>query len=133
VRFLLDTNIVIYVRRERPDSVLRRFRKLAPGEACISVITYGELRVGAEKSVQRVAALSKLEELRHILRILAIEPNIGEAYGAIRAALEARGELISSNDLWIAAQAVTLGLTLVTNNEREFSRVPGLTVENWAR
>jgi tRNA(fMet)-specific endonuclease VapC len=133
VRFLLDTNIVIYVRRERPDSVLRRFRKLAPGQACISVITYGELRVGAEKSVQRVAALSKLEELRHILRIVAIEPDIGEAYGVIRAGLEARGELISSNDLWIAAQAVTLGLTLVTNNEREFSRVPGLAIENWAR
>ena len=131
-RFLLDTNICIYIRQKRPEEVLRRFRNLRAGEAAISVITYGELVFGATKSQQRSAALERLAELLNWLPALALPENAGQAYGMIRADLAARGQMIGNNDLWIAAHAKAEGLTLVTNNEREFKRVPGLKVENWA-
>jgi tRNA(fMet)-specific endonuclease VapC len=131
-RYLLDTNICIYIRQKRPDEVLRRFRKLRPGEAAVSVITYGELLDGATKSEHRVAALEKLRELVHLLPVLSLPESAAEAYGAIRAQLESKGEMIGNNDLWIAAHAVVAGLTLVTNNESEFRRVRGLRIQNWA-
>jgi tRNA(fMet)-specific endonuclease VapC len=131
-RYLLDTNICIYIRQRRPDEVLRRFRKLRPGEAALSVITYGELLYGAAKSEHRVAALEKLRELVHLLPALSLPESAAEAYGAIRAELESKGEMIGNNDLWIAAHAVVAGLTLVTNNESEFQRVRGLRIQNWA-
>ena len=131
-RYLLDTNICIYIRQKRPDEVLRRFRKLRPGEAALSVITYGELLDGATKSEHRVAALEKLRELVHLLPALSLPESAAEAYGAIRAELESKGEMIGNNDLWITAHAVVAGLTLVTNNESEFRRVRGLRIQNWA-
>ena len=131
-RFLLDTNICIYIRQKRPPEVLRRFQRLAVGDAAISVITYGELLCGAERSVARAASLQRLRSLVSLLPALPIPVEAGEAYGEIRAALEQVGQTIGNNDLWIAAHARALGLTLVTNNEREFKRVPGLTVDNWA-
>jgi tRNA(fMet)-specific endonuclease VapC len=131
-RFLLDTNICIYIRQNRPEAVLRRFRKLRPGEAVLSVITYGELLYGAEKSSQRQAALERLHELTLLLPALPLPEIAGEMYGAIRAELEAKGEMIGNNDLWIAAHAMASSLTLVTNNEKEFRRVRGLKVQNWA-
>jgi tRNA(fMet)-specific endonuclease VapC len=131
-RYLLDTNICIYIRQKRPDEVLRRFRKLRPGEAALSVITYGELLHCAAKSEHRVAALEKLRELVHLLPALSLPESAAEAYGAIRAELESKGEMIGNNDLWIAAHAVVAGLTLVTNNESEFRRVRGLRIQNWA-
>ena len=131
-RYLLDTNICIYIRQKRPEEVLRRFRKLRAGEAVLSVITYGELLYGAAKGEQRLAALERLRELAHVLPALGLPETAAEAYGAIRADLEAKGEMIGNNDLWIAAHAVAAGLTLVTNSEREFRRVRGLKVQNWA-
>ena len=131
-RYLLDTNICIYIRQKRPDEVLRRFRKLRPGEAVLSVITYGELLYRAAKSQQRVVALQRLRELVNLLPALSLPETAAEAYGTIRAELEAKGEMIGNNDLWIAAHAAATGLTLVTNNEREFRRVRGLKVQNWA-
>jgi tRNA(fMet)-specific endonuclease VapC len=131
-RFLLDTNICIDIRQRRPEEVLRRFRKLRPGEAALSVITYGELLYGAMKSAQRAAALERLRELVHLLPALALPETAAENYGSIRAELEMKGEMIGNNDLWIAAHALASGLTLVTNNEREFRRVRALKVENWA-
>jgi tRNA(fMet)-specific endonuclease VapC len=131
-RYLLDTNICIYIRQNRPEEVLRRFRKLRPGEAALSVITYGELFYGAAKSLQRAAALERLQELVRLLPALALPDSAGEAYGSIRADLESKGEMIGNNDLWIAAHALAAGLVLVTNNEREFRRVRGLKVQNWA-
>ena len=131
-RYLLDTNICIYIRQKRPEEVLRRFRKLRPGEAVLSVITYGELLDGAAKSEQRVAALERLRELVHLLPALSLPETAAEAYATIRAALESKGEMIGNNDLWIAAHAVAAGLILVTNNEREFRRVRGLKIQNWA-
>lgn len=130
-RFLLDTNICIYIRQKRPEPVLRRFRKLRAGEAALSVITYGELMYGAEKSAQRVAALERLQDLVTLLPALPLPETAAQKYGAIRAHLESMGQTIGNNDLWIAAHALAAGLILVTNNEREFSRVQGLKVQNW--
>jgi tRNA(fMet)-specific endonuclease VapC len=96
------------------------------------VITFGELVSGAEKSAQRAAALKLLRELAQVLPVLGLPETAAEAYGTIRAELERKGQMIGNNDLWIAAHAKAAGLTLVTNNEREFRRVRGLKVENWA-
>jgi tRNA(fMet)-specific endonuclease VapC len=131
-RFLLDTNICIYVRRKKPEEVLRRFRTLKTGEAGLSVITFGELVYGAEKSAQRAAALELLRELARVLPVMGMPETAAEAYGSMRAELERKGQMIGNNDLWIAAHAKAAGLTLVTNNEREFRRVRGLKIENWA-
>jgi len=130
--YLLDTNICIYIRKKRPEEVLRRFRKLRPGEAVLSVITYGELLYGAMKSEQRLTAMEQLRELLTLLPALALPETAAEAYGKIRAELESKGEMIGNNDLWIAAHAVAARLILVTNNEREFRRVRELKVQNWA-
>jgi len=131
-RFLLDTNICIYIRRNRPAQVLRRFERLAVGEAAISVITYGELRYAAEKSETRTASLDRLLELISLVPALPRPERAGQAYGYIRASLERAGQTLGNNDLWIGAHALAAGLVLVTNNEREFKRVPGLALENWA-
>jgi len=130
-RYMLDTNICIYIRRQHPPEVLARFRRLTPGEAVLSVITFGELLYGAQKSAHRVQAMRYLEELTAMMSILPLSPEASRTYGAIRADLEGRGETIGNNDIWIAAHAKAIGVTLVTNNEREFRRVPGLKVQNW--
>ena len=130
-RYLLDTNICIYIQRQKPGEVLARFQKLKPGDAAISVITWGELLYGAEKSRQRKKALQLLEEFKTLIPVLPMPENTGKTYGAIRASLESKGMPIGNNDLWIAAHAKAEGLTIVTNNEREFQRVPGLKVQNW--
>ena len=130
-RFMLDSDTCIYLRRRRPAEVVRRFAALEPGEAVISVIAYGELRYGAEKhGMQR--SIDTLDEFVALVPVEPLPPSAAVVYGSIRATLERRGETIGNNDLWIAAHALTAGLTLVTNNEREFRRVPGLSVENWA-
>ena len=131
-RFLLDTNICIYIRQKKPQQVLRRFQDLRVGEAAISVITYGELVFGANRSRQRVNALERLNELLNLLPALPLPEAAGQSYGAIRAELASRGEMIGNNDLWIAAHAVSAGLILVTNNEKEFRRIDGLKLQNWA-
>ena len=131
-RFLLDTNICIHIRRRRPPEVLARFQRLRPGEAVISVITYGELIYGVQKSQFREQATKQLAELAALLPVIELPFQAGQFYGAIRAGLEAKGEMIGNNDLWISAHAKAAGLTLVTNNEREFRRVSGLKIQNWA-
>jgi len=130
-RFLLDTNICIYIRRKKPEEVLRRFRRLKQGEAALSVVTFGELVYGAKKSAQRTAALELLRELAQVLPVMGLPETAAETYGTIRAELERKGQMIGNNDLWIAAHAKAAGLTLITNNEQEFRRVRGLKVENW--
>ena len=131
-RFLLDTSICIYIRGRRPLAVLARFRQLTPGQAVLSVITYGELAYGAEKSQFREQARRQLAELAGLLPVLELPSRAGEFYGSIRAGLAARGDMIGNNDLWIAAHAQAAGLILVTNNEREFRRIHGLEIQNWA-
>jgi tRNA(fMet)-specific endonuclease VapC len=130
-RFLLDTNICIHIRRRRPPEVLARFQRLKPGEAVISVITYGELTYGVEKSQFREQANRQLAELAGLLPVMQLPMQAGQYYGAMRAALETKGEMIGNNDLWIAAHAKAAGLTLVTNNEQEFRRISELKIQNW--
>ena len=132
LRYLLDSNIVIYIRQKRLESVVRHFDRLHPGEAAMSVIAYGELLYGVMKSSRREAGLEQLRELSRVLPALPLPEEAAEMYGVIRAELAQRGEMIGSNDLWIAAHAMASGLTLVTNNEKEFRRVRGLKVQNWA-
>jgi tRNA(fMet)-specific endonuclease VapC len=131
-RYMLDTNMCVYLRRRRPVQVVHRFASLEPGEAVISAITHGELRYGAEKHVDRERLLEGVMRLVELLPVEAVPALAGAVYGQIRAGLERRGEIIGNHDLWIAAHALAAGLTLVTNNEREFRRVPELKVENWA-
>jgi tRNA(fMet)-specific endonuclease VapC len=130
-RFLLDTNICIYIRRQHPLELLARFRSLHPGEAAISAITYGELRYGAEKSRERDRAINLLNELLAWLPVLPLPARVGETYGAIRLDLERRGEVIGNNDLWIAAHGLAADLVVVTSNMREFARVRGLVLADW--
>jgi tRNA(fMet)-specific endonuclease VapC len=130
-RFLLDTNICIYIRRRRPPPVMTRFDQLKYGEAAISVITYGELLYGAEKSPNRARALQDLKELASTMKVLPLPIDAAPIYGDTRKSLQAKGEMIGGNDLWIAAHAKAQDLVLVTNNEREFKRVPGLKIQNW--
>lgn len=130
-RYILDTDICIHARRRRPPELVARFDKLQRGEAVLSVITYGELLFGAYKSTTSARAIQVIEEFGSLFDIIPVSVEAGRAYGIIRADLEARGQVIGGNDLWIAAQARASGLILVTGNEREFSRVAGLQIENW--
>ncbi|RJF90041.1 type II toxin-antitoxin system VapC family toxin [Oleomonas cavernae] len=123
--------MIIYIRRNRPPQVQKRFHQLEAGAAAISVITYGELRYGAEKSTSRDSSLERLAALVSLLPVLALPDSAAETYGLLRAELERRGEMIGGNDLWIAAHALSEQFTLVTNNVREFQRIPGLAIENW--
>src|SRR6266581_5072252 len=124
-RFLLDTNICIHIRRRRPPEVLARFQRLKPGEAVLSVITYGELIYGVEKSQFREQATRQLTELAGLVPVMELPLRAGQFYGAIRAALEAKGEVIGNNDLWIAAHAKAAGLTLVTTMNTSFDAFRG--------
>lgn len=133
-RYLLDTNICIYVRRRRPVEVLARFSRLKSGEAALSLITYGELMYGAAKmDAPPPQAAAQLQELLDMIEILPMPVEAGRRYGELRAFLESKGQVIGNNDLWIAAHAICADLTLVTNNEREFQRVPDLKLENWVK
>lgn len=131
-RYLLDTDICIFVRRRHLPQVMTKFERLQPDEAAMSVVTYGELLFGVEKHPNRANALKTLEELVTIIAVLPIGPEVAREYAVLRAALERSGNIIGNNDLWIASHARATGLILVTNNEREFKRVPGLKVQNWA-
>ncbi len=132
LRYLLDTNICIYIARQRPPAVSKRFARLAAGSVGMSLITFGELHYGAEKSQHRAAALETLERLRALIPVIAADDEVGNTYGRIRAHLERAGTPIGNNDLWIAAHALRLGVILVSNNTREFERVPKLKLDNWA-
>lgn len=131
VCYMLDTDMCIYLKKHRPPSVVERFAQLQRGEVVISVVTYGELFTGALKSRQKEASLQNLQRLVNRLPIQALSVDVGETYACIRSVLETQGNIIGNNDVWIAAHAMTLGVTLVSNNTREFSRIEGLQVENW--
>jgi tRNA(fMet)-specific endonuclease VapC len=131
-RYLFDTDTCIYIRQKR-SMVGGRFNTLRQGEAAISLITFGELIYGAIKGGAFPSERGKWLELVHLLPVLPLPEQAAERYGAIRADLEAKGRLIGNNDLWIAAHALAAGLTLVTNNEKEFRRVSGLKIENWSK
>jgi tRNA(fMet)-specific endonuclease VapC len=130
LRYLLDTNIVIYVLRQRPIEVLSTFNTNASRMA-MSSITLAELMHGAEKSSRISENLAAVEDFCSRLQVLPYGAKAAQHYGTIRAALEKIGQPIGVNDLHIAAHARSEGLVLVTNNMGEFARVPGLELENW--
>jgi tRNA(fMet)-specific endonuclease VapC len=132
-RYLLDTDICIYTAKARPPEVAERLGGLAPGSVAMSVVTLGELVFGAERSQARQQAMVNLARLVELIPVLDLPEAAGRHYGRIRAALTAAGTPIGNNDLWIAAHAAADDLILVSNNCREFERVPGLQVENWVR
>lgn len=130
--FMLDTDICIYIIKRKPASVLQRLESLQPGELAMSAITFAELMNGAKKSQDVEANLERLNALSELLDIRPFDKQTAVYYGDVRSSLEKRGEIIGGNDLLIAAHALCLGWILVTNNEREFSRVEGLKIVNWA-
>ena len=130
LKYLLDTNIVIYVLKRRRKEVLEIFNRNASRMA-ISSITLSELIYGAEKSPNVDKNLEAIEEFVSHLDVLPYDAKASQHYGQIKAALEKRGEIIGENDIHIAAHAISQGLILVTNNLREFKRVPNLALENW--
>lgn len=130
LRYLLDTNIVIYVLKRRPLEVLPRFNANA-NRMAISSITLAELMHGAERSQRVSDNLSVIEDFCSRIEVLAYGAKAAQHYGAIRAALEKLGQPIGVNDLHIAGHARSEGLVLVTNNVSEFERVPALELENW--
>ena len=132
LRYLLYTNIVIYVLKRRPIEVLATFNAHASRMA-ISSITLAELLHGAEKSSRVSENLSAIEDFCSRLEVLPYGARAAQHYGAIRAALEKLGQPIGVNDLHIAGHARSEGLVLVTNNVSEFTRVPALEVENWVQ
>ncbi|MBS0880203.1 type II toxin-antitoxin system VapC family toxin [Pantoea sp. JGM49] len=129
-RYMLDTNIVIYVIKRRPIEVLERFNANV-GRMVISSITLAELVHGAEKSAFPERNLRTVEDFVSRLDVLSYDQRAAFQYGSIRADLEKKGTPIGLNDLHIAAHARSEALTLITNNLREFSRVNGLISENW--
>jgi len=132
MKVMLDTNICIYIVKRQPKSVLERFAAVPVGDLGISVITLAELEYGASKSSQPARNREALEQFVSPLQIAVFDRHATIVYGRIRALLEKRGRPIGSMDLLIAAHALSLNVRLVTNNVREFKRVPGLRVENWA-
>ena len=130
LKYLLDTNIVIYTMKNRPQHVKRHFQK-HEGEMCISAITLGELVFGAEYSQQVEQNLRDIEALVAQLEVLPLDSKAAYHFGQIRAALYILGQPIGPYDMLIAGHARASGLILVTNNINEFERVPGLLLENW--
>ena len=130
LKYLLDTNIVIYVIKQRPLQALAVFNQ-QQGRMAVSAITLAELVHGADKSSDVARNTVVVEDFVSRLTVLPYDDKAAWHYGNIRAALEKLGQPIGINDLHIAAHARSNGLTLVTNNQREFERVPGLLLENW--
>ena len=132
MKYMLDTNICVYVIKKRPEQVLNRFMQYDPGELCISAITLAELEYGIENSSMPERNRLALAMFLSGIQILPFDDAATEEYGKIRAALRRQGTPVGANDMLIAAHAKAKGLTIVTNNTREFDRIEGLTVANWA-
>lgn len=130
LKYMLDTNIAIYVIKRRPPEALATFNRHA-GQLCVSAITLAELLHGVEKSARPDHNLRQVEDFISRLTVLEYGNKAAAHYGDIRAMLERKGTPIGVNDLHIAGHARSEGLTLVTNNLKEFDRVEGLRLENW--
>jgi len=131
MKYLLDTNICIYIMNKCPVAVIERCRQCEPGEIGISVVTLSELQYGVSKSDQRTKNKIRLDDFLVPFEILAYDHGAANVYGDIRFQLEKKGTPIGSLDMLIAAQAISRDITLITNNEKEFKRIKKLKVENW--
>ena len=132
-RYMLDTDTCSYIMKRSNPVVLRRLQAVAVADVCMSVITRSELLYGVEVSPRQSQDAEALAALLPYVETLDLTGEGARHYAAIRADLKHRGALIGANDLFIAAHARSLGLTLVTNNTAEFSRVKGLAIENWTK
>ena len=128
--YMLDTNICIYVMKNYPPNLREKFNALAE-QLCISSITLGELQYGAEKSARRAENLTAIEYFVARLDVLAFETRAAVHYGQLRAELEHAGTPCGPHDMQIGGHARSEGLIIVTNNAREFGRMPGVRTENW--
>lgn len=131
MKYLLDTNICIYLIKHQPAQVFEKFLETTAGEIGVSTVTIAEMSYGAEKSANKERNRSALELFLAPLEVVEFDLSAAKIFGVIRSDLEKKGTPIGAYDLMIAAQASSLGITLVTNNEREFRRIPNLMVENW--
>lgn len=130
LKYMLDTNIVIYTIKNRPEQVRELF-KAHQGQMCISSVSWGELVYGAEKSSRPESNLADIEGMAARLEVLPFENKAADHFGQLRAELYKQGKPIGPYDMMIAGHARSLGLILVSNNMKEFERVPGLRLENW--
>uniref|UniRef100_UPI004056AE10 type II toxin-antitoxin system tRNA(fMet)-specific endonuclease VapC n=1 Tax=Candidatus Electronema sp. TaxID=2698783 RepID=UPI004056AE10 len=131
LKYMLDTNMVIYTMKNRPEQVRRHFKQ-HQGQMCISSVTLGELIYGAECSQQPERNLADMEAMAARLEVLPFDNRAASHFGQVRAELRRAGQPIGPYDMMIAGHARSLGLILVTNNLKEFIRVQGLRLENWA-
>ena len=132
MRYMLDTNICIYVIKHKPEKVFQKLQTIYPEDVCISSVTYAELVHGVEKSAAVEKNRLALSMLLANIEILDFDADAADSYGKIRAGLEKKGTPIGPLDMMIAGHAQSLGYTVVTNNVKEFSRVAALKIENWA-
>jgi len=133
MRYLLDTNICIYLIKKRPSKVLERFRQHSPQDIAISTVTLFELQYGVEKSQYRQRSEDALAKFLLPLNLIDLDRSSAVEAATIRAQLEKEGMPIGAYDLLIAGLARSLDMTLVTNNTREFERIAGLHLENWIK
>lgn len=131
MRLMLDTNTCIALIKRKPVNALQKFNEYQVGDIGISAVTLAELRYGVSKSQHQARNRAALDEFMLPLEVAAFDEQATVAYGVLRAALEKQGTPIGPLDTMIAAHALSLGVPLVTNNTREFNRVPELTVIDW--
>ncbi len=129
--YLLDTDIIIYSLKGVPE-VIESMKNHATDPKAISVITYGELIYGAEKSQQKSRNLSKIHRLRELFPVIDVSCAIMDTFGDLKATLSRKGTTVDDFDLIIAATALSMGYSVVSNNERHFSKIPDLSYVNWA-
>lgn len=134
MRYMLDTNIIIYLLKNKPLAVAERVNALNDDDAlCMSYVTYAELLKGAERSVRKAQVLKQIKQLTLSIPVAyALDAHICQHYAQQFTQLKEAGTPIGANDLWIACHALASNATLVTNNMREFERVQGLSIENWS-
>ena len=132
MRYMLDTNICIYIIKKKPEKVFRKLQEVVPEDVCVSAVTYAELVHGVEKSAAIEKNRLALAILLANIEILNFDVHAADCYGKIRADLEKKGTPIGLLDMMIAGHAQSLGCTVVTNNVKEFAQIEDLTIENWA-
>ncbi|VAW80347.1 hypothetical protein MNBD_GAMMA13-2039 [hydrothermal vent metagenome] len=130
-RYMLDTDTCSYIIKEHPESVHQRFQKLDMEQLCISAVTYAELLYGVERSSSKRVSRPIIEDFVRHLDVMNWDANAADQYGVIRTRLEVAGTLIGAMDMMIAAHAKSLKAVLVTNNQKHFTKVKGLKIENW--
>ncbi len=131
MRYMIDTDISIYLINNKPQTVLDHFHQHSPGDIVMSSITLSELKYGIQKSNKKKQNMTALNDFIQLVQICDYDNSASDEYAIIRVYLESKGQSIGALDTLIAAHALSLGLTLITNNVKEFKRVLNLNIENW--